>query len=138
MAERTDAAPRTQGERIVALEASYEHVATKADIQAVKTDIANLRAELKSDNANLRVELKDDIASLRVELKDGIASLRVELKDDIASVKDDVASLRTDFVSFQSKIEGSVRTMLRIVVIAISILGIVVSGLIYFLSQSGI
>ena len=126
-APRTDMAAKTEGERIAALEASYEHVATKADIQAVKTDIANLRAEVKGD-----------IASLRVELKDDIADLRVELKDDIASVKDDVASLRTDFVSFQSKIEGSVRTMLRIVVIAISILGIVVSGLIYFLSQSGI
>ena len=48
-------AERTEGERIVALEASYQHVATKADI------------------ANLRGELKDDIASVRVELKNGRA-----------------------------------------------------------------
>ena len=81
-----------------ASEASYQHVATKADIQAVKTDIANLRADLK----------------------------------------DDIASLRTDFVSFQSEIRGAVKTMLRIVVITISILGIAVSALIYFLSQGGI
>ena len=84
-------AERTGGERIVALEASYQHVATKADI-------ANLRADLK----------------------------------------DDIASLRTDFVSFQSEIRGAVKTMLRIVVITISILGIAVSALIYFLSQGGI
>ena len=138
-------AQRTEGERMVALETAYEHVATKADveavktdIQAVKTDVANLRAEVKGDIADLRVELKDDIASLRVELKDDIASLRVELKGDIAGVKDDVASLRTDFVSFQSKIEGSVRTMLRIVSFAIPITAIIVGAVVHFLNQGGI
>lgn len=46
MAERTDAAPRTQGERIVALEASYEHVATKADVLALKADMEKLKSDL--------------------------------------------------------------------------------------------
>lgn len=128
-------AERTAGERIVALEASYEHVATKADI-------ANLRAELKGDIASLRAELKGDIANFRTELKDDIASSKGELKGDIASVRDelkgDIGSLRTDFVSFQSEIRGAVRTMLRILVIAISILGILVSLIIYFLSRGGI
>ena len=128
-------AERTQGERIVALEASYEHVATKADI-------ANLRAELKGDIASLRAELKGDIANLRTELKDDIANLRTELKDDIASskgeLKGDIGSLRTEFVSFRSEIRGAVRTMLRILVITISILGILVSLFIYFLSRGGI
>ena len=58
MAVRTDAAPkidaasRTQGERIAALEASYEHVATKADIEKLNARIENLNAKiekLKSD-----------------------------------------------------------------------------------------
>ena len=98
-------AERTEGERIVALEASYQHVATKADIQAVKTDIQ----VVKTDIANLRAELKDDNANLR-----------------------------TDFVSFQSKIEGSVRTMLRLIVIGVSIFGVAASALIYYLSQGGI
>ena len=137
-APRTDMAAKTEGERIAALEASYEHVATKADIQAVKTDIANLRAEVKGDIASLRVELKDDIADLRVELKDDIADLRVELKGDIAGVKDDVASLRTDFVSFQSEIRGAVRTMLRIVSFAIPITAIIVGAVVHFLNQGGI
>ena len=126
-APRTDMAAKTEGERIAALEASYEHVATKADIQAVKTDVANLRAELKGDIANLRTELKGDIANLRVELK-----------DDIAGVKDDVASLRTDFVSFQSEIRGAVRTMLRIVGFGIPITAIIVGAVVHFLNQGGI
>lgn len=66
-----------------------------------------------------------------VATKADIANLRAEVKADIAS-------LRTDFVSFQSEIRGAVRTMLRIIVITISILGIAVSALIYLLSQSGI
>lgn len=108
MAETTDAVSRTQGERIVALEASYEHVATKADIQAVKTDIANLRAEVKGDIANLRVELKGDIDSLR-----------------------------TDFISFQSEIRGAVRTMLRIIGFGIPITAIIVGAVVHFLNQGG-
>ena len=99
-----------------ASESSYQHLATKADIQAVKTDIQ----VVKTDIANLRAELKDDIASLKAELKD------------------DNANLRTDFVSFQSKIEGSVRTMLRLIVIGVSIFGVAASALIYYLSQGGI
>ena len=66
-----------------------------------------------------------------VATKADIANLRAEVKADIVS-------LRTDFVSFQSEIRGAVRTMLRIIVITISILGIAVSALIYLLSQSGI
>ena len=135
-------AERTEGERIVALEASYQHVATKADIQAVKTDVANLRADLKDDIASLRAELKDDIANLRVELKDDNASLKAELKDDIASLKaelkDDNADLRTDFVSFQSEISGSVRTMLRMISFGIPITAIIVGAVVHFLSRSGI
>ena len=64
-------AARTEGERIAALEALYQHLATK-------TDIASLRTE--------RAELKDDIASLRAELKMEIVNLRAELKDEIISL----------------------------------------------------
>ena len=117
-------AERTQGERIVALEASYEHVATKADI-------ANLRAELKGDIADLRTELKGDIASVKDELKGDIFSVKDELKSDFTR-------LENSSISFQSEIRGAVKTILRILVIAISILGILVSLFIYLLSQGGI
>ena len=39
-------AERTQGERMAVLEASYEHVATKADIEKLKADIEKLKADL--------------------------------------------------------------------------------------------
>ena len=38
-APKINAAPKTDGERIAALEASYEHLATKADIEKLKADL---------------------------------------------------------------------------------------------------
>ena len=52
-------------QRVAALEAQYEHVATKADVGDVRTEIANLRTEI----ANVRAELRADIESLRSEFK---------------------------------------------------------------------
>ena len=49
-------------ERVSRLEGAYEHLATKADIAA-------LRGELKTDIAALRGELKADIAELKGSLK---------------------------------------------------------------------
>lgn len=45
-APKINAAPKTDGERIAALEASYEHVATKADVQALKADMEKLKSDL--------------------------------------------------------------------------------------------
>ena len=57
-------------ERVSHLEGGYEHVATKADL-------AGLRTELKTDIAELRAELKTDIAKLRTD----IAELRVDVAE---------------------------------------------------------
>ena len=46
-------AERTEGERIVALETSYEHVATKADIQGSKAEIERLREAIEKLKADL-------------------------------------------------------------------------------------
>ena len=37
------------GERVSRLEGGYEHLATKADIADVRTELANVKAELKAD-----------------------------------------------------------------------------------------
>ena len=78
---------------------------TKSDLMDVKgelkIDIMNLRSELKEDIANLRSELKEDIANLRSELKEDIANLRSELKEDIASLRSDFAKLRNEFAELK-------------------------------------
>ena len=52
-------------------------VATKRDIEAVKLDIENVRAELKRDIEAVR----RDIETLRTELKHDIAELRRDMKE---------------------------------------------------------
>lgn len=65
----------TVEERLSRLEGVYDHLASKADVARVETQIANLRTELKDDIVGLRTELKGDIAGLRAEMHRGNASL---------------------------------------------------------------
>ena len=48
----------------------------------------------KSDVGELRTELKGDISELRAELKGDIGKLRAELKGDIGKLKGDIGELR--------------------------------------------
>ena len=41
------------GERVSRIEGGYEHLATKADLARVETDLAQMRAESKADIAGL-------------------------------------------------------------------------------------
>ena len=79
-------------------DAMRQGVATKSDVGDVRSDMQNVRQELKTDIAELRQELKTDIAELRHELKTDIAELRHELKTDISElrqeVKTDISGLR--------------------------------------------
>jgi hypothetical protein len=68
----------------------YGTLATKSDVVdlrvELRTEIGNVRVEIadvRTEMAGLRGELKTDIAHLRTELKNDIALLRTELKDDI-------------------------------------------------------
>ena len=63
-------------ERIARLEAGYEHLATKADLAEVRTD-------LKSDVAEVRTDLKSDVAGVRTDLADN----RADFKSDIATAQ---------------------------------------------------
>ena len=118
-------AEQGEPEPTVALNAPFEHLATKADLAAMRGDIrtemaelrgelradnATLRGEMTTDNAKLRGELKDEISNLRSELKDEIGSLRGELKGEIGSLrgelKDDIAALDTRVGALNTSIES--------------------------------
>ena len=82
-------------------DAMRQGVATKSDIGDVRSDMQNVRQELKTEIAELRHELKTDIAELRHELKTDISELRQEVKTDISGlrheVKTDIAGLEIAF-----------------------------------------
>ena len=65
----------TVEERLSRLEGVYDHLASKADVAKVETQIADLRTELKGDIAKVETQ----IAGLRTELKGDIVGLRAEM-----------------------------------------------------------
>ena len=46
------------GERVSRIEGGYEHLATKADLARVETDLAQMKAELKADIARQDGEIR--------------------------------------------------------------------------------
>ena len=81
---------QAQSERIAVLEASYAHVATKADIADVRTEIAKVRTEI----ADLRAELKTDIANLRTEVISEIGTLGANVNTDLGTLRTDMKNMR--------------------------------------------
>lgn len=70
-----------QAERDVSeLRGAYQHLATKADVEGTKVEIAETRTGLRTEIAETRTELKADIAEMRAELKADIAEVRGELR----------------------------------------------------------
>jgi len=60
-------------------EAVQGELATKADLAALKADMAALKAELKADMAALKVELKGDLAALESKLEARIAEAKADI-----------------------------------------------------------
>jgi len=93
-------------------------LATKADIANLRTEIAEVRTELKGDIADLRTELKGDIADLRTELKGDIANLRQEFTASFAFLN---GKIDTEIAKIYGEFK-SIRLWMKLLV-AIGILG---------------
>ncbi len=79
-------------ERLARIEGAYEHLATKADLQTVKADIATVKSELQGDIAAVKSELQGDIAAVRSD----IATVKSELQGDIVAVKSELQGEMAD------------------------------------------
>ena len=95
------------------LEESHKHVATREDVQAVRTELvgvqAALQAEIAGTKSDLQVEiagtksdLQVEIAGVQATLQSEISGVRSELKSDIAGVRVDVQSVRTELADVKS------------------------------------
>ena len=67
-----------------------------ADNVATKTDIAELRSEI----AELRTELKTEMAELRTELKTEMAELRTEFGTETSGIRADMNSLKAELLKW--------------------------------------
>jgi predicted nucleic acid-binding Zn-ribbon protein len=92
-------------------EASQGDLATKADLAGVRTEIAELKTELKTEIAELRTE----IDGVRTELKTEIAELRTELKAEIAEMRTDLLKWIIGAIGFQTVvILGALISLIKI------------------------
>ncbi len=122
----TTPTPTPLEERMARLEAVYEHLATKSDI-------AELRGEMKADNAALRGEMQAGNAALRGEFKADIAELRNEMKADNAALrgemKADMANMRAYFAEWENRMIRWMVSLTLGAVVAVSTLTIIISRL---------
>ena len=81
---------RSQSEAIAkTIIAAVEPLATKADLEATKADIAALREETKAEFADLRKEFKAGFVDLREETRADFAVLREEYRAGFAVLRED-------------------------------------------------
>ena len=70
-------------ERVTRLEAMYEHVATKADLQVFKAD-------LQQEIGGVKIDLQQEIGDVKIDFHKEIGDVRV----DLAALRGEVRSLR--------------------------------------------
>ena len=96
----------------------WDEVATKSDLSELKSDLrtemAGLRTELHTEMAGLRTELRTDMAGLKSDLRTEMAELRSDLHTEMADIRTDLhtemASLRTDL---RTEMSGLRETVIR-------------------------
>ena len=59
---------QTENERLSRLEGAYEHLATKAVVERVRTDVERVRTEVERVRTDVE-SVRTDVESLRSELK---------------------------------------------------------------------
>jgi len=100
---------------VSALTAAIPHLATKADVAAVKgsleaniaelkggleADIAEVKGSLEADIAELKGSLEADLAELKGSLEAGMAEVKGSLDTDIAGVKGSIAHLESSLIKW--------------------------------------
>lgn len=81
------------------IEGSYKHLATRGDVQTVRTDLVGVKAELQEEGAGV----KTDVQAVRTEL----ASIKAELhavKAELAGVKTELHAVKTELAGVQTDV----------------------------------
>lgn len=80
------------------IEGSYKHLATRGDVQTVRTDLVGVKAELQEEGAGVKTDVqavRTELAGLKAELhavKTELAGVQTELQ----AVKTELAGVKTD------------------------------------------
>lgn len=89
-----------------------DDVATRSDVDSIRSDIADLRSELTGDITSVRSEFRAEIADFRSEFRADIGDLRSEVRSDIGAVKTDVTTLRSELATHGELLFSLQRTLI--------------------------
>jgi hypothetical protein len=103
----------------VVAETHAEVGSLRRDVDGVKSDIRELRAEVRSDIDGLRTEVRADIALFRTESRTDGASMRTDLRGEIAELRHDLRRLDDRFFQMMMLQLGTLVAALASVVTAI-------------------
>ncbi len=87
--------PRAE-ERLSHLEGAYDHLATKADVADLRTEMQAGFAEGRAETADLRTEVRTGFAEAEARSNRQIAELRKENAEAEARTNQQIAELRTE------------------------------------------
>jgi multidrug resistance efflux pump len=102
---------------------------TKADLQAVRHELQDIRLELKAEIQNARLEIKDTAANCLNRLND----VQTELKSNINGLRIDNEQLRGEMHAVLEQVQTSLNAQTWRIIGAVS--GLVVA--VYFIAHAG-
>ena len=88
---------------------------------ATKSELFQVKDELKEDVRMLRDELKEDVRNLRDELKEDVRNLRDELKDDVRILRSEIHAVRDelkgDIHRLEVRVEAGFKDQLKWIIL---------------------
>ncbi len=78
-----------------ALAVQYETVATKTDLEGVRTEMGTMRGELRAEMADMKGELRAEMADMKGELRTEMEAMRGEIRTEIQAMRADFARVET-------------------------------------------
>jgi ribosomal protein L29 len=112
-------------------EAIHDNVATKVDIHDLRSEIAELRSEMKAEIQELRSDTKAEIQELRSEVKAEIQELRSEMRGEIAQVRSEIAQVRSEIAQLGTSLRAEMAQLEHRVLIRLGGLIVVLLGLLF-------
>ncbi|WP_353613272.1 hypothetical protein [Mangrovibacter phragmitis] len=79
---------------------------TRSEQFATKSDITELRGELRAEMGELREELRGEMSELREELRGEMSELREELRGEMGELRGEMAAMRGEINGFRGEFSG--------------------------------
>ena len=97
------------------IKSKIEHLATKEDINELKSELKDDIVVVREDMLKLENSLKEDLLKSESSLRENITQLRADTKNDISAVREDMlkleSSLREEILKSESSLKEDIQKL---------------------------